>query len=146
MLNQDYKDILQSLSDLDAQFIIVGAYALAVHGFPRATGDIDIFVKASSENSKKVFQALKSFGAPTHEIDETSFNEAGIIFQIGVIPQRIDIITTIDGVEFDEAWTNRKIIELEGIKISVLSKKDMLKNKKATDRDKDRTDIKILES
>ena len=146
MLNQDYKDILQSLSDLKVKFLVVGAYALAVHGFPRATGDIDIFVEVSPENSKKIYQALKVFGAPTHELDERSFNELGVIFQIGVIPRRIDIITEIDGVTFSDAWENRKVLEIEGIKVSVLSKRDLLKNKKATGRNKDKVDIKTLEN
>lgn len=145
MLNQDYKDMLQSLSDLDVKFIVVGAYALAVHGYPRATGDIDIFVEVSPENSKKIYQALKVFGAPTYEIDEESFNETGVIYQIGVVPRRIDLMTKIDGVEFAAAWANKKVLEIEGIQVAVLSKSDLLKNKKATGRDKDQTDIRILE-
>ena len=88
---------------------------------------------------------MKIFGAPTHELDERSFTELGVIFQIGVIPRRIDITTEIDGVTFSNAWENRKVLEIEGIKVPVLSKSDLLKNKKTTGRGKDKADIKMLE-
>ena len=145
MLNQDFKDMLQSLSEANALFLIVGAYALAVHGFPRATGDMDIFVKANKENSSRIYEALSKFGAPMNDIDISTFSVPNIIFQMGVVPNRIDIITTIDGVGFDDAWLHRKIIEIEDIKISILSREDLIKNKKATGRDKDKADVKILE-
>jgi len=116
-----------------------------MHGFPRATGDIDIFVKANKENSFKIYEALSKFGAPMDDIEINTFCEPNITFQMGVVPNRIDIITAIDGVGFDEAWLHRMIIDLEDLEISVLSIEDLIKNKKATGRDKDKADVKILE-
>ena len=100
MLNEDYKDMLQSLLDNEVKFLIVGAYALAAYGYPRATGDFDIWVETSPENSKKILSSLISFGSSTSGLTEITFMQKGIIFQIGVAPRRIDLITHIDGVDF----------------------------------------------
>ena len=145
-MNQDYKDILQNLLENNVEFLVVGAYALAAHGFPRATGDIDIFVNRTSDNSKKVYQAIQNFGAPLGELNDQSFTEAGVIYQIGVAPRRIDIITDIDGIDFQSAWENKIEIKIGDILVPVISKTDLIKNKKASARDKDKLDIKILEN
>ncbi len=145
MLNEDYKDMLQSLLDNEVKFLIVGAYALAVYGYPRATGDFDIWVEASPENSKKVLASLISFGAPASGLTENTFVEEGIIFQIGVAPRRIDIITQIDGVEFNNAYQSRTTVVMEGLNLPFISKEDLIKNKKSTGRDKDILDAKHLE-
>src|SRR5436305_4101138 len=104
MLNPDFRDILSCLKDEKVDFIIVGAYALAAHGFPRATGDIDIWVRNSSDNARKIMYALNKFGAPTSNISEEDFTSPDIVVQIGVEPCRIDLLTCISGVDFDEAW------------------------------------------
>ena len=103
MLNEDYKEMLQILLNNEVKFLIVGAYAMGAQGYPRATGDFDIWVEPSPENSKRVYNSLLEFGSPLEQIHEKTFNENRIIFQIGVIPRRIDILTSIDGVEFDKA-------------------------------------------
>src|SRR3990167_3885355 len=103
MLNEDYKEILQILLNNKVGFLIVGAYAMGAYGYPRATGDFDIWVEASTKNSKKIYKSLSEFGAPLSDITEKTFAEEGIFFQIGVAPRRIDIITHIDGVIFKEA-------------------------------------------
>jgi len=100
MLNKDYKEMLQILLDNKVRFLVVGAYAMGAYGYPRATGDIDIWVEASSENSEKIHQSLSEFGSPLSEVTKTTFCEQGIVFQIGVAPRRSDIITKIDGVDF----------------------------------------------
>ncbi len=87
MLNEDYKEMLQNLLDQKVEFLVVGAYALAAHGFPRATGDMDIWIKPDEKNSKKVYKALARFGAPINEIREDEFSQPGLIFQIGVVPR-----------------------------------------------------------
>ncbi|MBW2365429.1 MAG: hypothetical protein JRF25_10270 [Deltaproteobacteria bacterium] len=145
MLNNDYKEMLEILLNEKVDFILVGAYALAAHGFPRATGDIDIWVKPDHENSRKTYSALIKFGAPISQIREDEFNRDGIVFQIGVVPRRIDIITAIDGVEFDEADEEKVMLEVEDLKLPVISVKMLIKNKKATGREKDLLDAKLLE-
>lgn len=145
MLNSDYRDMLQVLLDHEVKFLLVGAYAMGAHGYPRATGDIDFWVEPSADNSRRVYQALAAFGAPLHEIDEATFTKAGVAFQIGVAPRRIDIITAISGVEFDQAYEQRQTVDLEGLRVTILSRDDLIKNRRATGRDKDRLDADRLE-
>lgn len=143
-MNEDYKEMLQSLLDQKVEFIVVGAYALAAHGFPRATGDMDIWIKPNEKNSKKVYKALAQFGAPINEIREDEFSQPGLIFQIGVVPRRIDIITKIDAVEFGEADSDKIFVDIDDLKIPVLSIAKLIKNKMATGREKDLLDAKLL--
>jgi hypothetical protein len=145
VLNSDYKDMLLALSGNGTRFLLVGAYAMGAHGYPRATGDIDIWVEPSEENSRRVYRSLEGFGAPLHEIDKATFAKPGLVFQIGVVPRRIDIITSISGVVFDEAYRQRQIVEIEGLSIPILSLGDLIRNKRATGRDKDRLDADNLE-
>jgi len=144
MLNPDFKDMLSCLNDERAEYIIVGAYALAAHGHVRATGDIDIWIRSSADNATKVIRALKTFGAPTSNVSETDLLLPDLIPQIGVAPCRIDIITGIDGVAFDDAWPNKLAVTVDGVDIYVLSKSDLLKNKTAAGRDKDQGDVAWL--
>ncbi len=144
MLNEDYKEMLQLLLEEQVDFMIVGAYALGTHGYPRATGDIDIWVKPNKTNSKKLYKALARFGAPLDQIQIDEFATEGIVFQIGVIPRRIDIITKIDGVTYEEADEDKIIVEIEGLRIPVISLEKLIKNKMATGRERDELDIKIL--
>ncbi len=145
MLNSDYRDMLQVLLDNGVKFILVGAYAMGAHGYPRATGDIDIWVEPSEDNSRRVYRSLAAFGAPLHQIDENTFVKPSIVFQIGVAPRRIDIITTISGIEFERAYQQRLTIEVDGLPVPILSYDDLVKNKRATGRDKDRLDADRLE-
>lgn len=144
MLNEDYKEMLQLLLEEQVDFMIIGACDLWAHGYPRATGDIDIWVKPNDINSRKLYKALASFGAPLDQIKIDDFSMEGIIFQIGVIPRRIDIITKIDGVEYEEADEDKIIVEIEGLKIPVISLDKLIKNKMSTGREKDELDIKTL--
>lgn len=144
MLNEDYKEMLQLLLEEQVDFMIVGAYALGTHGYPRATGDIDIWVKPNNINSKKLYKALARFGAPVGQIQTDEFSTEGVIFQIGVIPRRIDIITKIDGVTYEEADEDKIIVEIEGLAVPVISLEKFIRNKMATGREKDELDIKTL--
>ena len=144
MLNQDYKEMLSLLLENNVEFLLVGAYALAVHGFPRATGDIDIFVKPNSENAQFLYKSLSDFGAPLSGVSTDDFSVPGIILQIGVAPRRIDIITEIDGLSFEEASKGQDTIEIDGLSIPVISKQNLIINKMATGRDKDRVDVESL--
>jgi len=136
--------MLCALLGNDVRFLVVGAYAMGAYGYPRATGDLDIWVDTSVDNSKKIYASLAEFGAPLVELSEQTFTEKGIIFQIGIAPRRIDIITSIDGVDFQEAYVKREIIEIDVLKIPFLSKKDLIKNKQSTGREKDKLDSAYL--
>jgi len=144
VLNKDYKEMLQILLSNKVKFLVVGAYAMGAYGYPRATGDLDIWVEASSENSKKIYKSLSEFGAPLSGLTKITFREEGIVFQIGVAPRRIDIITKIEGVDFKKAYFDKQEIEIEGIKIPFISKENLIKNKESTGREKDRLDAKYL--
>ena len=133
--------MLSCLKDENVDFLVVGAYALAAHGFPRATGDLDIWVRNDPENAPGIMRALSKFGAPANELSVEDFTSTDLIVQLGVEPSRIDLLTGIDGVEFEEAWRNRISIALDNLEIFVLSKEDLLRNKVATGRDKDQGDI-----
>jgi len=122
MLNEDYKEILQVFLDNKIQFLVVGAYAMGAYGWPCATGDIDLWVMTSPQNSRKVYKALAQFGTPLNQINEKTFCEKGVVFQIGVAPCRIDIITKIDGVDFERAYSVRQEIMIDGLAVPFISK------------------------
>ena len=145
MLNPDFRDMLSCLKNARVDFIVVGAYALAAHGRPRATGDIDIWVRNSLANAKKVMNALAEFGAPLTDLSDEDFTSSDLIVQLGVEPSRIDILTGIDGVVFDDAWRNKLEVTIDDLPIYVLSRADLLRNKKAAGRAKDQADIVWLE-
>ena len=144
MLNEDYKEMLQLLLEEQVDFILVGAYALAAHGYPRATGDMDIWVKADEINSLSIYKALERFGAPVDQITVNEFATEGIVFKIGVTPRRIDIITHLDGISFDEADEDKIVVKVEGLKLPILSFDKLIKNKLSTGRERDELDVKLL--
>jgi len=146
MLNKDYKEMLQCLLEEDVRFLLVGAYALAVHGYPRATKDIDFFVWATPSNAANLMRALAKFGAPMEGISESDFSSEGVVFQIGNSPRRIDIVTNIDGVQFDQAYANRTICSIEGMDVPVISLEDLIRNKRSSGRKQDLADVEKLES
>ena len=138
--------MLSLLLDNKVEFLLVGAYALAAHGFPRATADIDIFVKPDSKNASVLYKTLEKFGAPLENISRDDFAHPGIILQIGVAPRRIDIITKIDGLTYDEASKGKEIIEIESLSIPVISKQNLIINKLASGREKDKIDARNLKN
>ena len=146
MLNEDYRDMLRALSDEKVRFLLVGAYALAAHGYPRATMDIDIWVMPSSRNAEAVLRALRRFGAPLHNLTKEDLQKDGTIFQIGVAPRRIDIITAASGLHFEEAYGRSLPVNIGGIEVHIPSIEDLIRNKRATGRTKDLADAEALES
>ncbi len=146
MLNEDYRDMLRALSDERVKFLLVGAYALAAHGYPRATLDIDIWVMPSSENAEAVLRALQRFGAPLHNLTREDLQKDGTVFQIGVAPRRIDIITTATGLQFEETYGRSVSVNIEGIEVQIPSIDDLILNKKAIGRTRDLADAEALES
>ena len=145
-MNPDFRDMLSAFFAEGVEFIVVGAYALAAHGLPRATGDIDLWVGTTGENPRRVRQALIRFGAPVETLSEDDLRRPELIFQIGIAPQRIDVLTSIDGVDFAEAWTNRLMTGVEGLAVPVLSRKHIIQNKRAAGRPQDLADVERLEA
>jgi hypothetical protein len=145
MLNEDYRDMLHVLSEEKVRFILVGAYALAAHGYPRATMDIDIWVMPSPENADAVLRALSRFGAPLHNLTKEDLLKDGTIFQIGVAPRRIDIITSASGLQFETTYQNSISVNIEGIEVRIPSIDDLILNKRAIGRTKDLADAEALE-
>jgi hypothetical protein len=136
---------LSILSEKKVKFLLVGAYAMAVHGYPRSTMDIDLWVMPDPENAALVLQALNIFGAPTEDLSQKDFQKENLIYQIGVAPRRIDILTSIDGLKFEEAFAHSEIINIEKIPVHVLSLPDLIINKRASGRTKDLADVEVLE-
>jgi hypothetical protein len=145
MLNEDYKDMLQALADEKVEFLLVGAYALAAHGYPRATMDIDIWVMPSPDNAEAVLRAVRRFGAPLHDLTKADLEKEGTVFQIGVAPRRIDIITAASGLTFEQASSHAATVEIEGIAVRIPSIADLICNKRASGRTKDLADAEALE-
>ena len=119
MLNEDYKDMLQALSNEKVRFLLIGAYALAAHGYPRATMDIDIWVMPSPQNADAVLRALHRFGAPLHNLTKEDLQNDETIFQIGVAPGRIDIITAASGLQFEDTYARSLSVNIEGIEVHI---------------------------
>jgi hypothetical protein len=146
MLNKDYKDMLQALVDEKVRFLLVGAYALAAHGYPRATMDIDIWVMPSPENADAVLRAVHRFGAPLQNLTKADLEKDGTVFQIGVAPRRIDIITAASGLQFSEAFSRSATVHIEEIEVHIPSVADLIINKRASGRTKDLADAEALEN
>jgi len=146
MLNEDYKDMLRALSDEKVEFLLIGAYAMAAHGYPRATMDIDIWVMPSSQNADAVLRALRRFGAALDNLTKEDLQKDGTIFQIGVAPRRIDIITEASGLQFEEVYSRALSVNIEGIEVHIPLIDDLIRNKRASGRTKDLADAEALES
>ena len=145
MVNRDFRDLFAELNAAGVEYLVVGAHALAVHGHVRATKDLDIWVRTSENNARNVLKALASFGAPVQTINLADLTTPGTIVQIGVEPVRVDIITAIDGVQFDPAWKSRVSARFGDQEVFVLSREHLLQNKRASGRTQDLADIEALE-
>jgi hypothetical protein len=143
--NSDFRDLLAALNAAGAEYLVVGAHALAAHGHPRASKDLDVWVHATVDNAERTYRALAAFGAPLDDLRVDDLSTAGTIFQIGVEPVRIDIITSIDGVDFEEAWPDRVSADYGGQPVSVISRKHLIQNKRAAGRPQDVADVDALE-
>jgi len=144
-MNQDFVDLLRAFIVADVRFLVVGAYALAVHGRPRGTGDMDVWVDATPENAARVMRALAAFGAPLEDVREADFAREGVTYQIGVPPGRIDILTELTGLTFAEAWPDRVQRPFGDTAIDFIGREAFVRNKRATGRAKDLVDIEGME-
>jgi predicted nucleotidyltransferase len=146
MMPTDLKELLRAFNDHGVEYLVVGGYAYGVHAEPRATKDLDIFIRSDEENSQAVFQALAQFGAPLDGLSAADFMD-GSTFQVGRPPSRVDLLQRIDGITFDEAWKNRIEGLIDGeIRVVVISRKDLIRNKLASGREQDILDAKKLQA
>ena len=144
----DYKELLSILNAHRVKYLVIGAYAVAIHAQPRATKDLDILVKADPENAKAVFAALAEFGAPLEGLTAADFGEPGPFFRMGREPVAVDILTAIPGVEFDAAWPRRVegvFDEETNLRANFISREDLLAAKRAAGRRQDLADIEAIE-
>jgi hypothetical protein len=145
-MNEDFLDILKCLIEAGARFVVVGAHALAVHGVPRATGDLDIWIDREPTNTGRVWAALVRFGPPVEEmgVSRRDLEAPGMVVQVGLPPRRIDLVTAITGVEFTEAWNSRVSHRVGGLDVPFLGRVELVRNKRATGRLKDLADLEAL--
>jgi hypothetical protein len=145
-LNPDFRDVLAAFAAEGVEFVVIGAYALALHGVPRFTGDLDLFVRPTPENAARVWRALVRFGAPVQGagVSEADFAMPGIVYQIGLPPSRIDVLTEISGLSFDEVWATREATDLDGASVPFIGRDAFVRNKLAAGRPKDLVDAKRL--
>jgi hypothetical protein len=142
---QDLKELLSALNAHHVKYLVVGGYAVGVYAEPRATKDLDIFIKADDLNSEAVFRALAAYGAPLAGYTPADFNDGGSWFQMGQPPHRIDILQHIDSVDFDEAWANRVETVIDGeVPAHVISRDDLIRNKLHVGRPRDLLDVAEL--
>lgn len=144
-VDQDFRDLLSEFLAAEVEFLIVGAHALALQGHIRATKDLDIWIKPSAENAHRVFLALARFGAPLQGTRPEEFATPGLILQIGLPPVRIDVITSIEGVDFEEAWSDHVEGLFFGLEVPALGRQGLLKNKRTAGRPQDLADVDWLE-
>jgi hypothetical protein len=144
-MNPDFVDLLRAFIAADVRFLVVGAYALALHGRPRATGDLDVWIDPTPENASRVMRALQAFGAPLHDITESDFTRPGVTYQMGVEPVRIDILTELTGVSFAEVWPDRMRGAFGEVHVDFIGLQAFIRNKRATGRLKDLADIEGLQ-
>jgi hypothetical protein len=145
LLNPNFRDILALLSAEEAEFLVVGAYALGVHGLVRGTNDLDIWVRPTLENAEKVWRALARFPAPLSSLTKKDLATHDIVFRMGLPPSQVDIITSVSGLQFEDAWPHRIVHEVHGVRVNVIGVEDQIKNKRSTGRPKDVLDADWLE-
>ena len=146
MVNRDFRDLFAEFNARGVDYLVVGAYALAVHGHVRATKDLDVWVRPERDNARKVFHALQAYGAPTGDLTEVDFAQPDLTFQIGVAPIRIDVLSSIDGITFEAAWKNKVATRYGDQDIQVISRLDLITNKRAAGRLQDLADVEALEA
>ena len=145
MLNQDFKEFIQLLNDNQVHYLVVGGYAVALHGYPRYTKDIDIWIEITWENAKRIVETLAKFGFASLGLRESDFLVEDQIIQLGYPPNRIDIITTLTGLSFKDCYDKRILVEIDGVKVDFIDCDNLRKNKKATGRLQDLADLEKLE-
>jgi len=144
-MNRNFVEMLRALSAAKAEFLVIGAHAVIAHGYFRGTRDLDVWIHPTPENASRVWRALLEFGAPLHDLTVHDLSTPGWIYQIGVDPARIDLLTEPAGLEFAGAWANRMMVRVDGEEFPFLGKEDLIRSKRATGRRQDLLDLEHLE-
>lgn len=144
-MNSDFKDLLSIFSEAGVRYLVVGGQAAILYTEPRFTKDFDLWVDAAPSNAQRVFEALARFGAPLGQCRPEDFAVPGSVFMMGVPPTRIDVLTSIEGVEFADAWPRRTEVEVDGLRVSFIGREDLIRNKRAVGRRQDLIDVDRLE-
>ena len=144
-LPQDFKEFLKLLKEHDVHYLLIGAYAVNYHGYIRATGDMDVWIALHPDNAQKIMAALHAFGIDDPALNPDVFLQEKKIVRMGVPPLRLEITTSISGVEFDECYQSRIVDELDGIEVNLIDLENLKKNKRASGRPKDLVDLKKLQ-
>ena len=142
---RDFKEFLQLLNSKTIEYLVIGGYAVGYHGYPRATGDLDIWIATNEQNAMKMVEALKEFGFDPPELQKEIFLKKQKVIRMGVPPMRLEILTSIDGVNFETCFNNRIIADFDDFKVNFISKADLLKNKRASGRPQDLVDFDKLQ-
>lgn len=148
-MDKDFRELLSAFNAHNVKYLIVGGYAVSFHSDPRTTKDLDLFIQPSPENAKAVFLALKDYGAPLDGISAGDFSSPGSVFQIGVAPMRVDILQSIDGVDFEDAWNRRvraRVATNDSLEGNYISAEDLMSNKLASGRPRDLVDADEIRS
>ena len=143
-LHPDFKDFLRLLNSYEIEYLLVGGYAVGYHGYPRATGDMDVWIAVSETNAGKIVAAIREFGMPADQVTEDLFLDSNKVIRMGIPPVQIEVITGASGVDFKECYARREEIEIDGIPVNFLSLDDLKKNKQASGRHKDLEDLEHL--
>ena len=145
MLSQDFKEFIQSLNDNRVRYLVIGGYAVALHGHPRYTKDLDVWIEMKPDNAAKIVKALEQFGLASLGLKAEDFLVPDQIVQLGYPPNRIDVLTTLPGVEFERCYASRVQVEIGGVAVNFIDLENLKKNKKATGRTQDLADLENLE-
>jgi hypothetical protein len=146
LTSPDFRELLKVFEKYKVRYLIVGGYAVMKYSEPRFTKDLDLFIATDQENANNVYAALKEFGAPLENLTVDDFSQKGYFYQMGRPPLRVDIMMSIPGVEFDEAWANHEVVELNDIKMLFISRADLIRAKEASGREQDKIDLSYLKN
>jgi hypothetical protein len=144
LANSDFKELLSTFNDHQVKYLVVGGYAVIKYAEPRYTKDIDLRVGADRVNAAAVYQALRAFGAPLTNLTEDDFAHEGYFYQMGIAPLRVDILMSITGLKFEQAWERRVVVDFDGVMVPFISKQDLITSKMATGRPQDLIDAQLL--
>jgi hypothetical protein len=143
-MNSDFKDLLRIFNEYGVEYLVIGGYAVMEYTEPRYTKNLDLWIRADPKNAKAVYQALSDFGAPLKKLNPDDFAEEGYFYQMGIAPSRIDILMSLPGLRFSDAWPHRVVVEMGKIKTYFVSKADLITIKRAAGRPEDLLDLQRL--
>ena len=144
LTSPDFRELLKIFEKRKIRYLIVGGYAVMKYSEPRFTKDLDVFIATDQDNAEGMYSALKEFGAPLENLNSDDFAHKGYCYQMGKPPLRVDIMMSIPGIEFDEAWKNREVVQLDDLKILFISRSDLIRAKEASGRPQDKIDVEKL--